>query len=123
MGMGIWQGVPMDSLKFPKVPSWSTLLPPLKGPKDPKGGRPAAVFYPFGHPTPYAYGINYRPLRELFLVIDDARKFGRADGGVVGGVREQDAPRIPQPVVEVDLALSRLSLKVGEFFSEPRHDD
>jgi hypothetical protein len=23
-----------------------------------QGGQPAAVFYPFGHPTPYAYGFS-----------------------------------------------------------------
>jgi hypothetical protein len=35
------------------------ICPTLLGPA---GGRPAAVFYPLGHPTPYAYGgkCSYR---------------------------------------------------------------
>jgi hypothetical protein len=48
MNMGVRQGVAMDSLKFhPGLPC-PTLLRLA-------GGLPAAVFYPFGHPTPYAY--------------------------------------------------------------------
>jgi hypothetical protein len=27
----------------------------VSGVTHPQGGQPAAVFYPFGHPTPYAY--------------------------------------------------------------------
>jgi hypothetical protein len=64
--MGVWQGVAMDSLKFHPYPRCSTLLspvgrPPLKwftavsGVACSQGWWPAAVFYPFGHPTPYAY--------------------------------------------------------------------
>jgi hypothetical protein len=37
--------------------------PPLKRPYShfsdgPPAGRPVAIFYPFGHPTPYASGLN-----------------------------------------------------------------
>jgi hypothetical protein len=39
MTMGVWQGVAMDSLKFPEMARW----------------QPVVVFYPFGHPTLYAY--------------------------------------------------------------------
>jgi hypothetical protein len=46
--IGLWQGVAMESLKFHPGPLSLTLLRPT-------GGQPAAVFYPFGHPTPYAY--------------------------------------------------------------------
>jgi hypothetical protein len=61
--MGVWQGVPMDSLKFDPGPPCLTLLRPaggshvkaVAGVALPQGGRPAAVFYPLGHPTPYAY--------------------------------------------------------------------
>jgi hypothetical protein len=60
-GMGLWQGVAMDSLKFhPGLPC-PTLLRPraghpwnsltaVYGVARPQGGLPAAVFFPFGHP-------------------------------------------------------------------------
>jgi hypothetical protein len=47
MSMGVGQGP--WTLKFYPGPPWSTLLRPA-------GRRPAAVLYPFGHPTPCAYG-------------------------------------------------------------------
>jgi hypothetical protein len=43
--MGVWQGVAMDSLKY----CYGLRRPTLLCPAD---GRPAAVFYPLGHPTP-----------------------------------------------------------------------
>jgi hypothetical protein len=55
----------MDSLKFHLGPPCPTFLRPAGGPplKQPYSGvahlqvgRPAAVFSPSGHPTPYAYG-------------------------------------------------------------------
>jgi hypothetical protein len=49
--MGIWQGVATDSTKFQSRSPCPTLLRL----KRPEGGRCAAVFYPFGHPTPYAF--------------------------------------------------------------------
>jgi hypothetical protein len=52
--MGVWEGV----AKLPKV-SWEPAMPDpstaVLGVASPQGGRPAAVFFPFGHPTPYAY--------------------------------------------------------------------
>jgi hypothetical protein len=48
---------------LPKVspgPAMPTLLHPL-------GGLPAAGFYPFGHPTPYAYGLESVPIKECRL--------------------------------------------------------
>jgi hypothetical protein len=62
---GVWQAVAMDSLKFhPDLPCPTLRLPagglPMKCPygvASPQGERPAAVFYPFGHPPLYAYGI------------------------------------------------------------------
>jgi hypothetical protein len=48
--MGVWHGVAMDSLKFHPGPPCPTFLLPY-----PAGGRPVAVSYPPGHPTPYAY--------------------------------------------------------------------
>jgi hypothetical protein len=63
--------VGMDSLKFHPDPPCPTLLRPA-GRTNPEmavrgsppgvahlqGRQPAAVFYPFGHPTPYANGAN-----------------------------------------------------------------
>jgi len=82
--MGVWQGVAMDSLKIhlgspyptllcPALPFYAlpylsmpcpTLLRPMGGPPETalwpfQGGWPAAVFYPLGHLTPYAYDIAY----------------------------------------------------------------
>jgi hypothetical protein len=63
--MGVWQGVAMDSIKFhPGLPCPILLRPaggsPLNRPYGCFWGGPpaerAAVFYPFGHPTPYVYG-------------------------------------------------------------------
>jgi hypothetical protein len=50
--MGVWQGVAMDSLKFHPGPPCPTSINPAARPLL-KG--PAAVFYPFGHPTPHVY--------------------------------------------------------------------
>jgi hypothetical protein len=76
LGMGVWQGVATDSLRFYPGPPCPTLLrpagePPLKrlhvvsGMARPQGEQPAAVFYPFGHPMPYAY--DFRPCDSLEL--------------------------------------------------------
>jgi hypothetical protein len=58
--MGVWQGVAVDSLKFHPSLLCPTLLRPAGEPslKRPLGGRPAAVFYPFGHPMPNAYALH-----------------------------------------------------------------
>jgi hypothetical protein len=55
--MGVWQGVAMDSFKFHLGPPCPTLLhyKAVSGVAHPQGRQPAAVFYPFGHPTPYVY--------------------------------------------------------------------
>jgi hypothetical protein len=61
MSIGVWQGVAMDSLKFLPGQPCLTLLTPVGGPPingltavsgvaRPQNGRPAAFFYPFGHP-------------------------------------------------------------------------
>jgi hypothetical protein len=54
----------MDSLKFHLGPPYPTLLHPAGGPPlmavsevaHPWSLKLAAVFYPLGHPMPYAYG-------------------------------------------------------------------
>jgi hypothetical protein len=55
--MGVWQGLAMDSLKFTRarhaLPFYALRA---SGVVPLQGGRPGAVFYPFGHPMPYAYG-------------------------------------------------------------------
>jgi hypothetical protein len=57
--IGLWQWVAMDSLKFHPGPPCPTFLRPVGGPPPKRpyacflGGLPA-VFYRFGHPTPYA---------------------------------------------------------------------
>jgi hypothetical protein len=51
LGMGVWKGVAMDSLKFQRGLRYPTFLCPA-------GGWHAAIFYLFGHPTPYAYGLS-----------------------------------------------------------------
>jgi len=77
--MGVWQGLAMESLKFHPGLLCPTLVCPAGGPslKRPCGhfrvaclqvGRPAVIFYPFGHPTPYAYGINIHGTLELPLL-------------------------------------------------------
>jgi hypothetical protein len=56
----------MDSLIFYLGPPCPTLLRPVGGPPltaisgvaGLQGGQPAAVFYPFGNPTRYAYGME-----------------------------------------------------------------
>jgi hypothetical protein len=65
--VGVWQGVPMDFLKFQPGPLWCILYTLRAGhPRNgllavtevacPRaGGRPMVDFYHFGHPTPYAY--------------------------------------------------------------------
>jgi hypothetical protein len=61
--MGVWQGVAMDCLKFhlgpPCLPFYALMninsLTAVSRVARPQGRQLAAVFYPFGHPTPYAY--------------------------------------------------------------------
>jgi sugar phosphate permease len=48
IAIGVWQGVAMDSLKYPSGPPCLTLLRPA-------GRRPMVVFYPFGHPVPLMF--------------------------------------------------------------------
>jgi hypothetical protein len=64
--LGVWQGVAMDALQFHPGPPCLTVLhpadrPPLtavSGVARPQSGWPAAVFYLFGHPTPYTYACK-----------------------------------------------------------------
>jgi diadenosine tetraphosphatase ApaH/serine/threonine PP2A family protein phosphatase len=42
--MGVWKGVSMDSLKFFYAH---------------REGDHETIFYPLGHPTPYAYGLGW----------------------------------------------------------------
>jgi hypothetical protein len=60
LGMDVWQGVAIVSLKFGQGPSCPTLLRavgrlPMKRPYSHVRGGPATVFYSLGYPTPYAY--------------------------------------------------------------------
>jgi hypothetical protein len=58
--MGVWQGVanwPWTPLSLgPAMPNPSTLYGRATPETALPGGRPAADFYSFGHPTPYASG-------------------------------------------------------------------
>jgi hypothetical protein len=65
LSTGVWQGEGMESLKFYLGSPYPRLLPPAGGSPPnglmavwgvahPQGGRAAAVFFPFGHPMPYA---------------------------------------------------------------------
>jgi hypothetical protein len=86
--IGVWQGVAMDSLKFHPGPPCHTLQlaaggPPLKRPYSrfrgacPQGGRPAAIFYRFGHPTPCAYVFSTRAtpsISRAALFLDAKRR-------------------------------------------------
>jgi hypothetical protein len=69
--LGVWKVVAMDSLKFHMGAPCPTLLctaggPPKKrlygqfwgGPPAKPEGNPTAFFYPFGHPTSYAYAFQ-----------------------------------------------------------------
>jgi hypothetical protein len=56
VNMGVWQEVAMDSLNLhPGLPCH------VSGVACQQGRRPAAVFYPLGHPTPYAHGSQKKP--------------------------------------------------------------
>jgi hypothetical protein len=61
----------MDSLKFHPGPPCLTLLNPAGGPVSrvarPQGRHPAVVFYLFGHPTPYAYGLIVDIRRQIIV--------------------------------------------------------
>jgi hypothetical protein len=58
--MGIRQGVAMDSLKFHPAPHAQPFYVLRAGTPGTASrlfqGWPASIFYPFGQPTPYAYG-------------------------------------------------------------------
>jgi hypothetical protein len=69
---GVWEGVAMDSLKFHLDPPSPTLLLSVAQPQNGlmvsgvahlQGVRPAAVFYPFGHPMPIIIIIVNLPKR------------------------------------------------------------
>ena len=58
---------------------------------------------------------------ELVLVVDNFRQLRGTHGSVVSRMGEENAPGISEPFVEANMALSRLSLKIGEFLAEFRH--
>jgi hypothetical protein len=57
-GHGLPQVSPWAAIPDPSTPCGRATpqndLTAVWGVAHPQGGRPAAVFYPFGHPTPYA---------------------------------------------------------------------
>jgi hypothetical protein len=76
--MGVWQGGAMDPLMLHPGPPWPTPLRPASGTPmkrpygrygvaRPQGGKPVAVSYPFGYPTPYGYGGSPSP--PLYQVV------------------------------------------------------
>jgi hypothetical protein len=58
-GHGLSKVSPGPAMPYPSTPcrlaTPETALWPFQWWPAPQGGRPAAVFYPFGYPTPYAY--------------------------------------------------------------------
>jgi len=56
-------------------------------------------------------------LRELRLELGHVAELGRANGGEVLRVREQDGPPVPDPLVEVDLAFGGLRREVRRLVS------
>jgi protein-L-isoaspartate O-methyltransferase len=70
----------------------------------PQGRRPAAIFYPFGHPTPYAYVPQAAPLLAsgaIRLLVGDGRLGVAAHAPYdvihVGAAADDD---VPQALVE-----------------------
>jgi hypothetical protein len=58
-GHGLPKVSPRPAMHDTSTPyGWPTPETALSGVACPQGGRPAAIFYPFGHPTPYAYGAE-----------------------------------------------------------------
>jgi hypothetical protein len=51
-------------------------------------------------------------ISELFLETSDSTKFGGADWGEVFGVREENSPIVPNPLVEADWALGRFRCEI-----------
>ena len=60
-------------------------------------------------------------LVELGLQLRERAELGRAHGREVRGVREEDRPAVPEPLVEVNVPLVRLRLEVGGWVGV-RHD-
>jgi hypothetical protein len=57
----------------------STPLQP-SGVACPQGERPAVVFYPIGHPSPFVYGSRIDRIDDMDTVggsVDDSRQLGR----------------------------------------------
>jgi hypothetical protein len=62
-GHGLPGVSPGPAIPYPSTPcGWTTpeialyyIVIAVSGVAHPQGGQPAAVFYPFGHPTPYAH--------------------------------------------------------------------
>jgi hypothetical protein len=52
VAMGVWQGVNLNCLKFHLGPPCPMAVSRVAGLQ---GAQPAAIFYPLGHPMPYAY--------------------------------------------------------------------
>lgn len=52
-------------------------------------------------------------LLEFTLHLGKGTELGRADGGEVGRVGEEDGPGVAEELVEVDLAMSGQGLEVG----------
>jgi hypothetical protein len=52
-------------------------------------------------------------LPEIRLELGHIAELSRADGCEVLGMREDDAPGIAEPVIELDMALGRVGFEVG----------
>src|SRR5690606_36718146 len=57
-------------------------------------------------------------LGELVGQIGGVAQLGGADRGEVGGVREEDAPAVAEPLVEADAAFAGVLLEIGGDVSE-----
>jgi len=66
-------------------------------------------------------------LLEFRVLAGNFTKFCRADGGEIGGMREQDPPGITKPLMKLDRSLGRFGLEIGRNTSKSElstgHDD
>jgi hypothetical protein len=74
------------SLKYHQGPPY-TPETAVSGVARPQDGRPATVFYPLGHPTPYAYGPAIRFACEIVEDLVSQPEFAGAlpEAVLVGG--------------------------------------
>jgi hypothetical protein len=118
--MGVCQGVAIDvnfhlSPPCPTLPYYALCvghprnsLTTVSGVVRPQSGRPAVVFYPFGHPTPYAYDHNDLVISTFTVLLIQ----GRMGRSIHGLPKVSPGPAMPNPSMPCGRSTPKQALRL-----------